>query len=281
MKLYTIETGFFKLDGGAMFGVVPKVIWNKLNPADDNNLCTWAMRCLLIEHEDKLILIDTGMGNKQSEKFFSYYSPHGEANLEKSINEAGFSLSDVTDVILTHLHFDHCGGAVRWDDNKTHLIPTFSNAIYWMHETHLQSALHPNPREKASFLSENIVPLIEQNKVTFVKNNLFVLPEITFEVCYGHTESMLLPIIQYKNKEIIYCADLFPSAAHLPLNFVMGYDIRPLDVMSEREKILKRALSNNSYLFFEHDKEIELVSVKENENGRVVVDEVFKILEVG
>ncbi|MCO6494946.1 MAG: MBL fold metallo-hydrolase [Bacteroidetes bacterium] len=280
MKLHTIDTGFFKLDGGAMFGVVPKVIWNKLNPADENNLCTWAMRCLLIEKDDKLILIDTGMGNKQSAKFFSHYHPHGNSSLEESIRKTGFRMSDITDVILTHLHFDHCGGAVRWNDTKDGFIPTFPNAVYWLDELHLNSALNPNPREKASFLSENILPLIENKRVKFVNDNHFIIPEISFYKCNGHTESMLIPIIEYKGREIIFCADLIPSSAHLPLNFVMGYDIRPLNVMNERKEILVRAVANNSILFFEHDKDIASITVMENENGRTVIDKVINISEI-
>lgn len=266
MKIHTIDTGMFKLDGGAMFGVVPKSIWHKLNPADDNNMCTWAMRCMLIETGNKLILIDTGIGNKQAEKFFSYYYLHGNDTLEKSINSKGFHLDDITDVILTHLHFDHCGGAVYRDADGV-LKPTFKNATYWSHEDHWNWAIEPNEREKASFLKENILPIQQSGQLKFIQNDTIISNEIDFYISNGHTESMLIPIIQYKEQSIAYMADLIPSAAHIPIPYVMGYDIRPLDTMKEKKDFLKQAIDNNYLLFFEHDPTIACVSLMETEKG--------------
>jgi glyoxylase-like metal-dependent hydrolase (beta-lactamase superfamily II) len=266
MKIHTIDTGMFKLDGGAMFGVVPKSIWHKLNPADDNNMCTWAMRCMLIESGNKLILIDTGIGNKQAEKFFSYYYLHGNDTLEKSINSKGFHLNDITDVILTHLHFDNCGGAVYRDADGV-LEPTFKNATYWSHEDHWNWAIEPNEREKASFLKENILPIQQSGQLKFIQKDTIISNEIDFYISNGHTESMLIPIIQYKEQSIAYMADLIPSAAHIPIPYVMGYDIRPLDTMKEKKDFLKQAIDNNYLLFFEHDPTIACVSLMETEKG--------------
>lgn len=266
MKIHTIDTGMFKLDGGAMFGVVPKSIWHKLNPADDNNMCTWAMRCMLIETGNKLILIDTGIGNKQAEKFFSYYYLHGNDTLEKSINSKGFHLNDITDVILTHLHFDHCGGAVYRDADGV-LKPTFKNATYWSHEDHWNWAIEPNEREKASFLKENILPIQQSGQLKFIQKDTIISNEIDFYISNGHTESMLIPIIQYKEQSIAYMADLIPSSAHIPIPYVMGYDIRPLDTMKEKKDFLRQAIDKNYLLFFEHDPTIACVSLMETEKG--------------
>jgi len=266
MQLHSIETGNFKLDGGAMFGVVPKSIWHKLNPADENNMCTWAMRCMLIETGNKLILIDTGIGNKQAEKFFSYYYLHGNDTLEKSINSKGFHLDDITDVILTHLHFDHCGGAVYRDADGV-LKPTFKNATYWSHENHWNWAIEPNEREKASFLKENILPIQQSGQLKFIQKDTIISNEIDFYISNGHTESMLIPIIQYKEQSIAYMADLIPSAAHIPIPYVMGYDIRPLYTMKEKKDFLKQAIDKNYLLFFEHDPTIACVSLMETEKG--------------
>lgn len=267
MQIYTIETGNFKLDGGAMFGVVPKSIWNKLNPADENNMCNWAMRCLLVEDGDRLILIDTGMGNKQNEKFFSFYYLSGNSSLKKSIESYGFSLDDITDVFLTHLHFDHCGGAVEYDANKERLKTTFKNAVYWSNENHWNWAVHPNSREKASFLKENIMPIQEAGQLKFLKEGEKFTPNFDVIFVNGHTEAMMLPVLHYKGKKIIYCADLIPSAAHIPIPYVMGYDVRPLLTLDEKEKILNEALKENSYLYFEHDAKIEMCSLEQTERG--------------
>ncbi len=266
MKLHTIDTGFFKLDGGAMFGVVPKSIWNKLNPADSNNLCTWAMRCLLVEDGDRLILIDTGMGNKQSEKFFSYYEPHGEDSLEKSLNSNGFSADDVTDVFLTHLHFDHCGAAIKYDTDQK-LVPTFKNAVYWSNEAHWNWAVKPNSREKASFLKENILPIQEHGQLKFLKEGETLIPGFSFITVNGHTEAMMLPKINYKGHTIVYMADLLPSEAHLPIPYVMAYDIRPLVSLTEKEKFLKAAIAENYILYFEHDRKLPACTVAMTERG--------------
>ncbi len=234
MRLYTINTGFFKLDGGAMFGVVPKSIWNKINPADENNLCSWALRCLLIEDEDKLILIDNGNGTKQDEKFFSHYYLHGDDTLEKSLTKYGFSKSDITDVILTHLHFDHCGGSIDKVNDK--LVPAFPNAIYWSNKKHWEWAVHPNEREKASFLKENILPIQQSGKLKFVEVEKTIdgklgttsfNEKISLRFVSGHTESMMLPQIKYKDKTVVFVSDLLPSHGHIPIPYVMAYDMFP------------------------------------------------------
>lgn len=278
MKLSTIDTGFFKLDGGAMFGVVPKSIWKNLNPPDENNLCTWAMRCLLIEEGNRLVLVDCGMGNKQNEKFFSYYQPHGEETLEKSLLHQGFNSDDITDVFLTHLHFDHCGGAVSksWDEK---LLPTFKNATYWSCQSHWDWAINPNDREKASFLKENILPLQESGQLKFLNEGDQLFDGFSFITVNGHTESMMLPKIKYQNKTIVYMADLMPSVAHLPVAYVMAYDVRPLITLKEKKDFLNEAADNNYHLFFEHDRLNECCSLKRTERG-VREDQIFKLDEL-
>jgi glyoxylase-like metal-dependent hydrolase (beta-lactamase superfamily II) len=278
MQIHSIDAGLFKLDGGAMFGVVPKTMWSKLNPPDANNLCTWAMRCMLIESGSKLILIDTGMGSKQDEKFRSHFHPHGEGNLVSSIQSKGYSIEDVTDVILTHLHFDHCGGAIYRNEDK--LIPQFNNARYWTHEDHLDWALTPNDREKASFLKENILPIQESGQLTFLQEDSFKNWGITFDFVYGHTEAMAIPYIDYNGKTIIFAADLMPSSYHIPMPFVMAYDIRPLETLSEREKLYQNVLDKNGFIFFEHDPVNELGSLKKNDHGRIVIDQLAKISDL-
>jgi glyoxylase-like metal-dependent hydrolase (beta-lactamase superfamily II) len=266
MKLHVIDTGFFKLDGGAMFGVVPKVLWSKQQIPDENNLVNWAMRCLLIEKGEKKILIDTGMGDKQDEKFFKHYYPSGEDTLLSSIAKAGFKAEDITDVILTHLHFDHCGGAVSKDENGK-LFPTFPNAKYWSEKNHWKWAVNPNPRERASFLKENFVPLEEAGVLHFVDESTEIIPEISFALAHGHTESMLIPHISYNGKTIVYMADLLPSPSHVPLAWVMGYDVRPLDTLREKEVFFKEAVAQNYILFFEHDEKTECGTIKQTEKG--------------
>ncbi len=256
MNIFTIDTGLFKLDGGAMFGVVPKVLWSKKIEADAHNLCTWAMRLLLIEDADKLILIDTGLGDKQSDKFFSYYDLSETIDLEAALNQKGFSCAEVTDVILTHLHFDHCGGAIRRKNEQ--FYPTFKNAQYWSSEKHWNWATQPNAREKASFLKENILPIQESGQLLFIqRQNSLISPSdfsnIEFIFVDGHTESMMLPLIHYKGQKILYAADLLPSTAHIPLAWVMGYDTRPLHTLKEKEAILTKACDENWVICFEHD----------------------------
>jgi len=280
MKLYPIEAGNFKLDGGAMFGVVPKTIWYKTNPSDENNLIDIAARCLLIEEGNRLILIDTGMGNKQSEKFFSYYSLWGTHSLDKSLANYGFHRDDVTDVFMTHLHFDHCGGSVNWNKDKKGYEVAFKNAKYWTNEKHWEWATKPNSREKASFLNENIIPIQESGNLNFVENSnsdFGYSKELGFEIFYvdGHTEKMMLPKIQYQDKTIVFCADLIPTAGHLPLPYVMGYDTRPLLTMPEKAKFLTDAAQNNYYLFLEHDAHNQIITVEMTEKG-VRLKEVFK-----
>jgi glyoxylase-like metal-dependent hydrolase (beta-lactamase superfamily II) len=267
MKLYSINTGHFKLDGGAMFGVVPKSIWNKLNPADENNMCSWAMRCLLIEDGKRLILVDNGMGNKQDAKFFGYYYLHGNDSLEKSLHKHGFSLNDITDMVLTHLHFDHCGGSIQYNADRTRLEPAFKNATYYCNAKHWDWAVHPNPREKASFLKENILPIQESGQLKFIDSSTELIPGLSFLEVNGHTEAMMLPVIRYKNTTVAFMADLIPSTGHLPVPYVMGYDTRPLETLKEKESILKTALENDWKLFFEHDPTVECISLERTERG--------------
>jgi glyoxylase-like metal-dependent hydrolase (beta-lactamase superfamily II) len=278
MKLHVINTGYFKLDGGAMFGVVPKSLWKKSNTPDEKNLCTWAMRCLLIEDGNRLILIDNGIGNKQSEKFFSHYDLHGDASLEKSLKASGFSKDDITDMFLTHLHFDHCGGGVVYNGDKLELA--FKNAKYWSNEDQWQWATVPNPREKASFLTENIMPMQESGHLNFVPLD-GTSPFSQFDIATfdGHTDKQMLPKIKYKDKTIVFMADLLPSTGHIPLPYVMAYDTRPLLTMSEKEKFLKEAADNEYILFLEHDPVNECCTVKHTEKG-VRLDRTFPLSEV-
>ena len=271
MKIHPLNSGNFKLDGGAMFGVVPKSMWQKTNPADANNMCDWSMRSLLIEDGNKLILIDAGIGDKQSEKFFSHYYMHGNDSLIGNLKSLGFSPNDITDVFLTHLHFDHCGGAIQWNKDRTGFEPAFKNATYWSTENHWKWATEPNPREKASFLSENILPIQESGQLKFIERmgdftkNVFE----NFDVLFvdGHTESMMIPHITYQNKTIVFMADLLPSVGHIPLPFVMGYDTRPLITMSEKEKFLNNAVKNEFILFLEHDSANECCTLQMTEKG--------------
>ncbi len=267
MKLHTINTGFFKLDGGAMFGVVPKQLWNKLNPADELNLCTWAMRCLLIEDGEKLMLIDNGIGNKQSDKFFSHYHLKGTDSLEGSLNALGFGLDDVTDNILSHLHFDHAGGGICWNKVRTAYEPTFPNAHYWTTQKHWHNALNPNRREGASFLKENLLLMQESGHLKFLDDAPSFHPAISFEVSDGHTEGMLNSMIDYKGTKVCFVADLFPSMHHIPPHFNMGYDVQPLMIMDEKQNFLERAAANGWVLFFEHDPVNECCTVEKTEKG--------------
>lgn len=272
MKIYPIEAGNFKLDGGAMFGVVPKTIWNKTNPADANNLIDIAARCLLIEDGNRLILIDTGMGDKQSEKFFSYYSLWGDDNLTKSLSKYGFHPEDITDVFMTHLHFDHCGGSVNWNSSKTGYEVAFKNATFWTNENHWKWATEPNPREKASFLTENILPMQESGQLKFINrpdSDFGFSTELGFDIFYvdGHTEKQMIPHIKYQEKTIVFCADLLATAGHLPIPYVMGYDTRPLLTMPEKTKFLNAAADNNYYLWLEHDAHNQIITVEHTEKG--------------
>ena len=284
MKLSVINTGNFKLDGGAMFGVVPKSLWSKTNPPDSKNLCTWAMRSLLIEQGNQLILIDTGIGNKQSEKFFSHYYLHGDDSLEKSLHKAGYGIDEITDVFLTHLHFDHCGGSVRWSNNeRTHLEPVFKNANYWTNDEHWKWATQPNAREKASFLKENIIPIEESGQLKYITKdgqltkNIFENIDVFF--ADGHTESQMIPIINYKGQKIAFMADLLPSIGHIPLPYVMGYDTRPLLTLKEKESFLKMAEEDNFNLFFEHDPINECCNLKKSEKG-IRLNNTFSLSEI-
>lgn len=284
MKLSVINTGFFKLDGGAMFGVVPKKLWSRLEEPDENNLCTWAMRCLLVETEGRKVLIDTGIGNKQSEKFFSHFQPHGEDSLMTSLQQVGVGLDEVTDVLLTHLHFDHVGGAVKKTATGA-LEPLFPNATYWTNQAHYDWAYTPNNRENASFLKENFVPLQEAGVLKMLEALPYdqVLPwmqGIELGYAYGHTEAMMTPIITHQDKTIVYCADLIPSSSHIGMPYVMGYDVRPLNTLQEKERLLTRAADEGLILFFEHAKVIEACTVKRNAKGRIVADQVGSLAEL-
>ena len=301
MKLHSINTGFFKLDGGAMFGVVPKSLWNKTNPADENNMCTWALRCLLVEDGDRLMLIDNGIGDKQDAKFFSHYYLHGEDTLERSLKTKGFSPNDITDMFLTHLHFDHCGGSIKYNSDKTKLETTFKNATYWSNDEHWEWATKPNSREKASFLKENILPIKESGQLKMVKGTKDIstsspqaLGRTTVGEYYdvssqlgenisllyvrGHTDAMMLPHINYKGKTVVFMADLLPSVGHIPLPYVMGYDTRPLITMSEKEKFLNLAAEKEFILFFEHDSVNECCTLQKTEKG-IRLKETFKLKE--
>ena len=283
MKINPLNTGNFKLDGGAMFGVVPKSIWNKTNPADENNLCNWAMRSLLIEENNRLILIDTGIGDKQDYKFLSHYHITDNAPLESKLNSLGYTSNDISDVILTHLHFDHCGGAVQKTKDNSLLEPTFKNATYWSNEQHWKWATEPNKREKASFLSENILPIEESGQLKYVKResqfpSIFT-NSIDFLFMDGHTESMMLPKIQYKDKTIVFMADLLPSVGHIPLPYIMGYDTRPLLTLDEKEKFLSEACKNEYILFFQHDFINECCTLQQTDRG-IRVKDVFKLKEI-
>ena len=283
MKIYPLNTGNFKLDGGAMFGVVPKSLWSRTNPADANNMCDWSMRSMLIEDGDRLILIDTGMGDKQSEKFFSHYYMSGDDSLLGNIHKLGFSEDDITDVFLTHLHFDHCGGAVQWNKDRTGFIPVFKNAIYWSTENHWKWATEPNQREKASFLSENILPLQESGQLKFVNRTGDFTKDVfqNFDVLFvdGHTESMMIPHIQYQGKTLVFMADLLPSVGHIPLPYVMGYDTRPLITMTEKETFLNTAVEKDYVLFLEHDSVNQLCTLQQTEKG-VRLKETFDFNEL-
>ena len=280
MKLYTINTGYFKLDGGAMFGVVPKSIWNKLNPADENNLCSWALRCLLIEDEGRLILVDTGIGNKQDAKFFGYYYLFGDDTMDKSLAKHGFTRDDITDVFLTHLHFDHCGGAIQIEDNK--MMPAFKNATYWSNEKHWQWATKPNDREKASFIKENIQPIQDSGKLKFIetREDIKFTENITVRFVFGHTDSMMLPQINnYKGKTVVFVADLLPSIAHIPIPYVMAYDMFPLTTLQEKKAFLQEAQQQDYILFFEHDLSVECCNLQISERG-IRQKEVFNLSEL-
>lgn len=264
MQLHVINTGNFKLDGGAMFGVVPKTMWNKLNPADENNLCTWSMRCLLIEDGHRLILVDNGIGDKQDAKFMGHYYLHGDDSLDSSLQKVGFTRDDITDVILTHLHFDHCGGSIIRQGER--LLPAFKNAVYWSNEEHWTWATQPNDREKASFLKENILPIQESGQLQFIHTTSFA-DGITLRFVHGHTHAMMLPQIVYKGRTIVFMADLLPSAAHIPLPYIMAYDMFPLTTLQEKKSFLLEAAENNYVLFFEHDPGIECCDLIITERG--------------
>lgn len=281
MNINTIETGFFKLDGGAMFGVVPRRLWERLNPPDAQNLCTWAMRCLLIETTDRKILIDTGIGDKQDEKFRSHFEPHGAHTLAKSLAARGLSPEDITDVLLTHLHFDHVGGAVL-KDASGRLVPAFPRALYWSNEVHYNWAMQPNERERASFLKENFVPLQTAGVLHFIpvsEADVAWLPGIHLRFVYGHTEAMMVVLIRTEGRTLVYCADVIPSSYHIGLPYVMSYDVRPLLTLQEKARILEDAVAQGHLLCFEHDPDIACATVKQDERGRIVLDKTFPSVE--
>lgn len=283
MKIHPLNTGNFKLDGGAMFGVVPKTLWQKTNPADENNMCNWAMRSMLIEDGNRLMIVDTGIGDKQNEKFFSHYYMNGNDDLKLNLKKLGYSTDDITDVFLTHLHFDHCGGAIQWNKDHTAFEPVFKNAIYWSNDQHWKWATEPNPREKASFLSENILPIQESGQLKFIERkdtvtkNVFNQMDVLF--VDGHTDSMMIPHVKYQGKTIAFMADLLPSVGHIPLAYVMGYDTRPLITMTEKEQFLQRAVDEEFVLFLEHDSVNECCTLQMTEKG-VRLKDTFKFEEL-
>ncbi len=278
MNLYTIDTGFFKLDGGAMFGVVPKSLWSRTNPPDAKNLCTWATRLLLMEDGNQLTLIDTGLGDKQDAKFFGHYDLHGDATLDSSLAKHGFHRDDITDIILTHLHFDHCGGAIKRENEQ--LIPAFRNAKYWSNEKHWDWAtVDQNPRERASFLKENILPIQESGQLNFLAEGQSFNEKVGIRYANGHTEAMMLPQIQYKGKTILYMADLLLSVGHIPIPYVMSYDVRPLVTMDERKDYWQEIVDNEYILYLEHDPEHECCTLQHTEKG-IRLKETFKLSEI-
>jgi len=284
MNIYPIHAGNFKLDGGAMFGVVPKTIWQRTNPSDSNNLIEMAMRCLLIEDGNRLILIDNGMGNKQSSKFFGYYYLYGDYTLDSSLAKYGFHRDDITDVFLTHLHFDHCGGSIQFNKDKTGYEPAFKNAKFWSNANHWKWATEPNVREKASFFKENIIPMQESGQLNFVslpENHYKENSELNFDILFidGHTDKQMIPHIKYKDKTIVFAADLLPTTGHIPLPYVMGYDTRPLLTMDEKELFLKQAADKEYYLFLEHDAYHEICTVQHTEKG-VRLKETFNFNDI-
>jgi len=278
MEIYSVETGNFKLDGGAMFGVVPKVMWNKVYPADENNLCSWAMRCLLVVDGNRKILIDNGIGDKQDAKFLGHFYLHGDDTLEKSLAKHGFTPDDITDMVLTHLHFDHTGGSIKWNDDKTALIPAFKNAKYWVSKAQWDWAIHPNNREKASFLKENIIPIQESGQLNIVKTEGEIYPGFLLKMFNGHTDGQIIPHINYKGKTLVYMADLLPSTAHISLPWIMAYDTRPLITLEDKKSFFKDAVENDYTLFFEHDIFNECCSLKQTEKG-VRLNSVFTLEE--
>lgn len=286
MNLYTINSGYFKLDGGAMFGVVPKSIWHNLNPADENNMCSWALRCLLVQDGNRLMLVDTGMGDKQDAKFFGHYYLHGSDSIDTSLHKYGFSRSDITDVFLTHLHFDHCGGCIVREGDR--LVPAFPNAVYWSNADHWQWAVEPNAREKASFLKENILPIQESGRLKFVdvpaspQNGLATAAfseSITIRFTNGHTDKMMLPQIRYKGRIVVYMADLLPSVAHLPIPYIMAYDMFPLTSLNEKKSFLQEAVENDYVLYFEHDPRYECCTLQMTEKG-IRAKDLFRLEEL-
>lgn len=284
MKIYSLNTGNFKLDGGAMFGVVPKSLWQRTNPADSNNLCNWAMRSMLIENDGRLILIDNGIGDKQSDKFFSHYYLNGDDSLDGNLAKLGFHKDDITDVFLTHLHFDHCGGSIVWNKNRTLLEPAFKNARFWSNLDHWKWATEPNAREKASFLKENILPIQESGQLNFIprpENGILKNSPLGFDILFadGHTDAQMIPIIDYKGKRMVFAADLLPSVGHIPLPYVMGYDTRPLITLKEKADFLNMVANEKLYIFFEHDYYNELCTLKHTEKG-VRADETMKFNEL-
>lgn len=280
MKVSTIIAGYFKLDGGAMHGVVPKSMWQKVNPSDDNNMCTWAMRCLLIETGDRKILVDNGMGDKQDEKFYSHFHPHGEETVESSLAKHGYTPADITDVFLTHLHFDHCSGSIKRDGDK--LVPVFPNATYWSNQSHWDWAIEPNPREKASFLKENILPIQESGQLKFidVEDGEEWISGIRIHYVDGHTEQMMLLQLSTENNTFLYCADLVPSAAHVSMPWIMSYDMRPLNTLDEKQRLLGKAVEENWTLIFEHDPKVECASLHKDDKGRIRIKDTFDLSTV-
>jgi glyoxylase-like metal-dependent hydrolase (beta-lactamase superfamily II) len=283
MTLYPIETGNFKLDGGAMFGVVPKSLWQRTNPADSNNMIDIAATSLLIENGKQLILIDTGLGNKQSDKFFNYYYKWGDHTLDKSLKKHGFHRDDITDVFMTHLHFDHCGGSIQWNKDKTGYEPAFKNAKFWTNQEHWDWAIHPNDRENASFLKENLLPMLESGHLHFLERTQkrHFYDEMGFEVLFvdGHTDKQMIPIIEYQGKKLVFAADLLPTAGHIPLPYVMGFDTRPLKTLQEKKLFLEEATQNNYHLFLEHDAHNEIINLKNTEKG-IRLDSTFSFNEL-